>query len=123
MKDKKVKDIISQCNYLIIPIQASIFDQTATNLFLELINKLSRIRKGKTDLVFVINRYKKRAQIFKKLNTFLLSKKIKPLCKLSDRIAYQLLAAEGKSIFDVNHKPIYDLKNEWVPLLHFLRVK
>ena len=48
MKDKKVKDIISQCNYLIIPIQASIFDQTATNLFLELINKLSRIRKGKT---------------------------------------------------------------------------
>ena len=123
MKDKKVKDIISRCNYLIIPIQASIFDQTATNLFLELINKLSRIRKGKTDLVFVINRYKKRAQIFKKLNTFLLSKKIKPLCKLSDRIAYQLLAAEGKSIFDVNHKPIYDLKNEWVPLLHFLRVK
>ena len=123
MKDKKVKDIISQCNYLIIPIQASIFDQTATNLFLELINKLSRIRKGKTDLVFVINRYKKRAQIFKKLNTFLLSKKIKPLCKLSDRIAYQLLAAEGKSIFDVNHKPIYDLKNEWVPLLHFLRIK
>ena len=47
MKDKKIKDIISQCNYLIIPIQASIFDQTATNLFLELINKLSRIRKGK----------------------------------------------------------------------------
>ena len=91
-------------------------------IFLEL-NKLSRIRKGKTDLVFVINRYKKRAQIFKKLNTFLLSKKIKPLCRLSDRIAYQLLASEGKSIFDVNHKPIYNLKNEWVPLLHFLKVK
>ena len=71
----------------------------------------------------MINRYKKRAQIFKKLNTFLLSKKIKPLCKLSDRIAYQLLAAEGKSIFDVIHKPIYDLKNEWVTLLNFLRVK
>ena len=87
------------------------------------LNKLSRIRKGKTDLVFVINRYKKRAQIFKKLNTFLLSKKIKPLCRLSDRIAYQLLASEGKSIFDVNHKPIYNLKNEWVPLLHFLKVK
>jgi len=123
MKDKKVKDIISQCNYLIIPIQASIFDQTATNLFFELVNKLSRIRKGKTDLVFVINRYKKRARIFKKLNAFLLSKKIKPLCRFSDRMAYQLLVAEGKSIFDVNHKPIYDLKNEWVPLLHFLRVK
>ena len=59
----------------------------------------------------------------KKLNTFLLSKKIKPLCRLSDRIAYQLLASEGKSIFDVNHKPIYNLKNEWVPLLHFLKVK
>ena len=50
-------------------------------------------------------------------------KKIKPLCRLSDRIAYQLLASEGKSIFDVNHKPIYNLKNEWVPLLHFLKVK
>ena len=70
MKDKKVKDIISQCNYLIIPIQASIFDQTATKLFLELIKKLKRIRRGKTDLVFVINRYKKRSQIFKKLDTF-----------------------------------------------------
>ena len=123
MKDKKVKDIISQCNYLIIPIQASIFDQKATNLFLELINKLSRIRKGKTDLVFVINKYKNRAQIFKKLDVFLLSKKIKPLCKFSDRMAYQLLAEEGKSIFDVNHKSIYDLKNEWVNLLEFLRVK
>tara|TARA_Y200000002_G_scaffold79916_1_gene62987 strand:- start:270 stop:641 length:372 start_codon:yes stop_codon:yes gene_type:complete len=123
MKDKKVKDIISQCNHLIIPIQSSIFDQTATNLFFELINKLSRIREGKTDLVFVINRYKKRARIFKKLNAFLLSKKIKPLCRFSDRIAYQLLVAEGKSIFDVNHKPIYDLKNEWMPLLHFLKVK
>ena len=71
----------------------------------------------------MINRYKKRAQIFKKLNTFLLSKKIKPLCKLLDRIAYQLLASEGKSIFDVNHKRIYNLKNEWVPLLHFVKVK
>ena len=123
MKDKKIKDIISQCNYLIIPIQASIFDQTATKLFLELIKKLKRIRKGKTDLVFVINRYKKRSQIFKKLDTFLLSNKIKPLCKFSDRAAYQLLSADGKSIFDVNHKSIYDLKNEWINLLDFLRAK
>ena len=53
------------------------------------------------DVTDIFKRDDVKFEIFKKLNTFLLSKKIKPLCKLSDRIAYQLLASEGKSIFDV----------------------
>ena len=112
--------LIAEATAVLTPVQPSVFDQDATKGFLEDVEELKRIRKGKVRVHLIANRIKARSRVAETLDYFLDELGHMPLTWLSERTVYAELAAQGVAIFDRKVKALEPLKVQWQPILDTL---
>lgn len=116
LKDSRAEALIAEARAVLTPIQPSLFDEDATRGFLEEIDDIKRIRKGKAAVHLIANRIKARSKAAESLDYFLDQLNRTPLAWLSERAVYGEFAAQGLSIFDRKLARLAPLKAQWAPI-------
>lgn len=120
LKEGRAANLIAEARAVLTPVQPSIFDETSTRSFLSDIEEMKRIRKGKTAVHLVANRYRPRTRAAAALDRFLANLGQEPLAHLSERAVYGELATEGLSIFDRKRANLRSIKQQWEPIIGLL---
>lgn len=116
LKGSRAEALIATAKAVITPVQPSVFDEDATKGFLQEIEELKRIRKGKAQIHLVANRLKPRSKAGLSLDYFLDELGYAPMAWLTERAAYGDLASRGLSIFDRQTAALVPLKTQWAPI-------
>ena len=117
LKGSRAEALIAEARAVLTPIQPSIFDEAATRRFLEDIEDIKRVRKGKTAVHVIPNRIRARSKAADALGVFLSDQGITPLTWISERAVYADLAAQGQTIFDRRLAYIRPAVAQWRPIL------
>lgn len=117
LRMKPIEDLIREADVIVVPVLASIFDETSTERFLDKLDDLKPIRKGRKGVILVANRQRPRSKATQRLESFLEGLEQPVAARLSERAAYSELATQGLSIFDVDGRTVQPLREEWRPLL------
>ena len=123
MSIEHAQTLISEADAILIPILPSIFDIDSTKQFLDSINDIKRIRKGKVAVHLLANRIRSTATISQKLKGFFDELGQEPLAWISERSLYPQLAEEGLAIFDHTQKRYRDVQAQWQPVMDELMPK
>ena len=116
IKGDRAEALVAEARIIVTPVTPSMFDLRATEGFLDRLEDIKRVRKGKATVHVVANRAR-RGRALAALDSALAAKGHPPAATLSDRSAYGDLAAQGLSIFDRDLKSLLALRAEWQPLL------
>ncbi|MEM6677343.1 MAG: ParA family protein [Pseudomonadota bacterium] len=119
LKGSRAEALIGEARAVVTPLQPGLFDLGATRLFLDEIEDIKRIAKGKIPVYLVANRLRpgRAAAALDAAATDL----GRPLAaRLPERAAYADLAAGGLSIFDSERAVHTRLREPWAPLLEAL---
>ncbi len=117
LRMKEVETLIAEADIVVVPVLPSLFDETSTARFLERLEELKPIRKGRKDVLVVANRVRARSRATERLLAFLEGRAAAPTALLTDRSAYGEVAVQGLSIFDARGRTVAGLLDEWRPLL------
>lgn len=117
LRMRHIDELIQAADLVVVPVLASIFDESSTRRFLEKLDELKPIRKGRKSIALVANRLRPRSKAAQRLETFLAGLGQPIAARLGDRAIYGELAVQGLSIFDVDGQPARDVREEWRPLL------
>ena len=117
LRMRHVDELIRAADLVVVPVLASVFDESSTERFLAKLEELKPIRKGKKSVALVANRLRPRSKAAQRLETFL-DRLGQPIAaRLSDRAIYGELAVQGLSVFDVDGHLVRPVRDEWRPLL------
>ena len=116
IKGDRAEALVAEARIIVTPVTPSMFDLRATEGFLERLDDIKRVRKGKAAVHVVANRAR-RGRALDALQAALAAQGHQTAATLSDRSAYGDLAAQGLSIFDRDLKSMIALRGEWEPLL------
>ncbi len=123
LRGDKLKSLIKEADWVIVPMQASIYDRTATQDFIEKLKDEKAVRKERTFVAMLGMRINSRTKATQHLEQFLTESGFPSIGTLRDTQIYAHSAEEGSSIFDM---PLYRVKKDieqWIPLLAWLRVQ
>jgi len=121
LKGARAEALISEAKAILTPVQPSVFDETSTSGFLEDIEHVKRVRKGKVGVHVIANRIRPRSRAADTLFSFLEDLGYDPLATLSERAVYGDFAAMGMSIFDRQTASLKPIKAQWKPILDTLQ--
>jgi chromosome partitioning protein len=108
-------------NKVIVPVQPSVFDMTATRDFLDRLVEEKTIRKHKTFIGIIGMRVDSRTRAAATLEQFLQQYDLPILTYLRDSMSYVNAAFTGRSIFDLpRYQSERDLE-QWQPLIDWVR--
>ena len=93
------------------------FDESSTARFLERLEQLKPVRKGRKGVALVANQLRPRARASQRLEQFLALQGQPVVARLSERALYSELAAQGLSLFDAGGSAVRAAREEWDPLL------
>ena len=113
----EVDDLIQEANLVVVPVLPSIFDEGSTRRFLERLEELKPVRKGKKPVALVANRLRARSRAAQRLDGFLAEIGQPVAARLSDLALYGELAAQGLGLFDFDGPRYRPARAEWQPLL------
>lgn len=117
LKGAKAEKLIAEAHAVLCPVQPSFFDSASTATFLEEIEDIKKIRKGRVGVHMIMNRTRPNSRAKRELEAFLSEIGREPLTWLSERTIYGDLAAGGLGIFDRHVKALDPLKEQWEPIL------
>lgn len=120
LKSAKAEKLVAEAETVVAPLAPSPIDLRATEKFLEELEALKRVRKGKAAVHLVVNRAR-RGRALDALLRSLEAAERTPAARISDRAAYVELAGQGLTVFDRPQKAFDPLKAEWTALLDLLR--
>ncbi|MEZ5666703.1 MAG: ParA family protein [Alphaproteobacteria bacterium] len=119
MKRKLTRDLVADCDCLLIPVLPSILDEDGTRRFLEQIAPLKQVRKGKRRIGFIANRLRARSTLNARLDAFLAAHPYPVVARLRETSLYGAAAAEGLGIGELADRRARTYRNEWDSLLEF----
>lgn len=119
LKGEKAERLATEADVVVTPVTPSSFDLRATGKFLDQLEEVKRIRKGRAAVHVLANRCR-RGKAMLALEAFFAERGRTPVARISDRAAYVDLAGFGLSVFDRNLKSLLALRQEWAPLLSAL---
>ncbi len=122
MRPREVAHIISLCDALVIPILPSVFDELSTRRFLQKIQKIKQLRKGRIAVHLIGNRYRANSRAAERLHGFLESIGQTMTATIPDRAIYNDLAAHGLTLFDAKTKSARQLQEDWIRLLEQIEI-
>jgi chromosome partitioning protein len=117
LRMKQVEALIAEADIIVVPVLPSLFDEGSTARFLDRVEELKPIRKGRKDVLVVANRIRARSRAADRLLSFLEARAAAPTALLTDRSIYGEVAVRGLSIFDARGRAVAGLHEEWRPLL------
>lgn len=119
----KLSNLIKEADWIIVPMQASIYDRTAAESFVETLKKEKAIRKERTFVAMLAMRINSRTKATESLAQYLDESGFPEVGSLRDAQVYAHSAEHGISIFDM---PLYRVRKDieqWIPLLTWLKVQ
>lgn len=116
-KMRHVAELIQAADLVVVPVLASVFDEGSTARFLERLDELKPVRKGRKSIALVANRLRPRSKATQRLEAFLERLRQPIAARLGDRAVYGELAVSGLGIFDVDGQAVRAVREEWRPLL------
>jgi chromosome partitioning protein len=120
LRRKQANELVRRADVILLPVLPSLFDENATMRFLRLLDKLKPIRKNRRALAVIGNRVRMRTRAARELDMFFAGVGFAPLANLRDSQIYPVLAAEGRSLFDLGTRQAENFAEDWHPLLRFL---
>lgn len=117
LKGARAEALIAEAKAILTPVQPSVFDETSTSGFLDDVEHVKRVRKGKVGVHVIANRIRARSRAAETLYAFLEDLGYNPLTSLTERAVYGDLAAMGLSIFDRESAALKPIKEQWAPIL------
>jgi chromosome partitioning protein len=120
LKGERAERLAAEADVIVTPAAPSPFDMRATLKFLDALEEIKRVRKGKATVHVLVNRAR-RGRALDALERQFAERGRTPVARIPDRAAYVDLAALGLSIFDRDLKSLIALRADWAPLLAALR--
>jgi chromosome partitioning protein len=120
--EHELEPYLEQAGVLLVPVLPSSFDLHATLGFIESLQRIDRIRRGKLPVALVANRLKPWTHASQDAVAQLAEESPFPVvAQLRDSQAYVLLGALGKGIFDYQSEQVRGHQQDWKPLLRWIK--
>lgn len=120
--ERELEPYLEQAQVLLVPVLPSSFDLHATLGFIDELQKINRIRRGKLPVALVANRLKPWTHASQDAVAQLAEQSAFPVvAQLRDSQAYVLLAALGKGIFDYQSEHVRGHQDDWKALLRWIK--
>lgn len=116
----RMAQLVAESDVLMIPVQPSFFDVSSTQRFLQRIDEIKRIRKGRVQVYLLANRIRSRSTTTQQLAEFFTTIGQRPIAWIAERSIYPQLAAQGLSIFDQPQRVYQLMTMQWQPILQHL---
>ena len=120
LKRGQIEELVDLANIVVLPVQPGIFDEGATRRFLDRLEELKAVVKGRKPVAVVGNRLRPRTRASDRLDAFLADTGHRVATRLRDSSLYPECAQTGLSLFDLPGKRIAEVRTDWTPLLAFL---
>ncbi|MGB0671941.1 MAG: AAA family ATPase [Rhodospirillales bacterium] len=120
MRRKVVQDAMKRADAVIIPVLPSLFDTEGTRRFLEDLDRVKPIRKGKRPVAFVANRIKLGTRAADSLLGFLEDFPYPVVTRFRDTQLYANAAEMGASLFELPQSRTRTYLDEWRLLTDWL---
>lgn len=116
LKGARAEALIAESDALVAPVLPSPFDVDSTRRFLEDIEELKRIRKGKVGVHLVANRMRA-GRAGERQRAFFDGLGAEPVAWIAERSIYADLAARGLGVFDRRQRSYLAMQAQWAPVL------
>lgn len=117
LRVKEVEELLALADLVVVPVLPSVFDEGSTARFLDRLDELKPVRKGRKPVLVVANRLRPRSRAAARLEAFLDRLGHAPVARLADRSLYGELAVRGLSLFDAAPRAAAATFAEWQPFL------
>ena len=114
---RQVDQLLTGCDVVLVPVQASAFDLASTRRFLERLGELKPVRKQCKGVLLVANRVRPRTRAGRRLDEALAELDHPVAARLGDRALYAELGATGLGVFDLGGTAAADARREWLDLV------
>jgi chromosome partitioning protein len=122
LRGEKLSEAVKVADWVIVPMQPSIFDTEATKEFLAVLQEEKAVRKGRTFVAVVGVRVDGRSKAARNLEDYLAESGFPIVGFLRNAQAYVRAAEEGLSIFDMPPSRVTKDLQQWSSLLQWMRV-
>lgn len=123
LRGDKLSVAVKAADWVIVPIQPSIFDANATKDFLAALQEEKAVRKERTFVAMVGMRVDGRTKAARQLEDYLAESGFPVVGFLRNAQAYVRAAEEGLSIFDMPNSRVTRDLQQWSSLLQWIRVR
>jgi chromosome partitioning protein len=120
LRGKRTAELVNAVDLVVLPVLPSSFDETATRRFLDRLEKIGSIAKGRKALAVVGNRIRAGTRAADRLEKFFGGIDHPIVARLRDSQLYPDTAVKGLSLFDEPGKRARELCGDWEPLLDFV---
>jgi chromosome partitioning protein len=116
----QIEALVELADIVVLPVQPGAFDEGATRRFLDRLEELKAVIKGRKPVAVVGNRLRPRTRASDRLDGFLAETGHRVVARLRDSSLYPECAQSGVSLFDLPGKRVAEVRGDWLPLLAFL---
>jgi chromosome partitioning protein len=120
LRRKRIAELVKAADLVVLPVLPSTFDETATRRFLDRLEKIGSVAKGRKPLAVVGNRIRAGTRAAERLEKFFGGIGHPIVARLRDSQLYADTADRGLSLFDAPGKRARELCADWQPLLDFV---
>jgi chromosome partitioning protein len=120
LRGKRIAELVKLADLIVVPVQPSSFDEAATRRFLDRIEEIGSIAKGRKPVALVGNRMRSGTRAAGRLERFLGGLGHPIVARLRDSQSYPDDAAKGLGLFDSSSSRTIALRTDWQPLLEFV---
>ena len=121
-RERELEPYLEHADVLLVPVLPSTFDLDATLDFLQHLQQIPRVKRGKLPVGLVGNRLKPWTRASQDAMEQVAAHSPFPLvAELRDSQAYVLLTALGKGIFDYGSEQVRGHQEDWKQLLRWIK--
>jgi chromosome partitioning protein len=120
LKARQVEDLVRLADAVVVPVLPGAFDEGATRRFLDRLEELKAIKKGRIPVAIVGNRVKARTRAAAGLDRFLAGVGHAVVTRLRDSQLYADAAGQGLTVLDFTGARPRALRGDWAPLLAWI---
>jgi chromosome partitioning protein len=121
LRGDKLSEAVKTADFVIVPMQSSIFDIHATQDFLEVLKAEKAVRKERTFVAMVGMRVASRTIAATKLEEYLTAIEFPVMGYLRNAQIYPQTADEGKSLFDLSPSRAQKDIEQWAALIKWIK--
>jgi chromosome partitioning protein len=117
LRGKRIAELVKSADLVLLPVLPSIFDETATRRFLDRLEKIGSIARGRKSLAVIGNRVRAGTRAAEHLDRTFGGIGHPLVARLRDSRLYADTAAKGLSLFEAGGSRARELRRDWQPLL------
>lgn len=120
LRRARIAELVKAADLVVLPVLPSAFDEAAARRFVDRLQNIGAIAKGRKRLAVVGNRMRASTRAAERLEKFFGEIGHPIVARLRDSQLYAETAERGLSLFDAPGKRARELCRDWAPLLDFL---